>query len=336
MRWMSNYLKDRYQRTVVDSKLSDEVELTCGVFQGAPLGPLLFIIYIDDIAHLLDKEEVFYNIYADDTVIVSSADSDVEAVSKNKDVIGEVEEWCKVNKILLNREKTKHMYIGPDRRIKGEPEEFVVNDVTIERVQNFKYLGVILDDKLIFDKNIERMNSTVNGKLISLARVRKYMDANTSLLLYKQMILPLLDYMCVIVDSSISRIIRKIQPLQNCSIKIILGINRYVSTDEMNMLHVQLSLMKLSERRKMFMLKMMYKYSQYEEYVDQYRPKVELRARPKVKMKVAFTRKERVLKSPYYLCNKLWDQLDHTVQNANTCYEFATAVRKLDLTKFML
>ena len=55
------------------------------------------------------------------------------------------------------------------------------------------------------------------------------------------------------------------------------------------------------------MLKMMYKYSQYEEYVDQYRPKVELRARPKVKMKVAFTRKERVLKSPYYLCNKLWD-----------------------------
>ena len=84
------------------------------------------------------------------------------------------------------------------------------------------------------------------------------------------------------------------------------------------------------------MLKMMYKYSQYEEYVEQYRPKVELRARPKVKMKVAFTRKERVLKSPYYLCNKLWDQLDHTVQNANTCYEFATAVRKLDLTKFML
>ena len=57
------------------------------------------------------------------------------------------------------------------------------------------------------------------------------------------------------------------------------------------------------------MLKIMYRYSQCEECVDQYKPKVELRARPKVKMKIAFTKKERVLKSPHYLCNTLWDQL---------------------------
>ena len=62
--------------------------------------------------------------------------------------------------------------------------------------------------------------------------------------------------------------------LQNRAIKIILGINRYVSTEEMNNLHVQVSLMKLSERRKLFMLKMMYEYSQYEECVDHYKPKV--------------------------------------------------------------
>ena len=70
--------------------------------------------------------------------------------------------------------------------------------------------------------------------------------------------------------------------------------------------------------KRLFMLKMMYKYSQRQEYVEPYKPKMELRAKPKVKMKVSFTKKERVLRSPYYATNRLWDQLDHTVQNLNS------------------
>ena len=85
------------------------------------------------------------------------------------------------------------------------------------------------------------------------------------------------------------------------------------------------------ERRKLFMLKLMFKYSQHEEYVNRNKPKIELRNRPKVKMKLTFTKKDRVLKSPYYLCNKLWDQLDYNLQCLTTIYEFISAVRKLDL-----
>ena len=133
------------------------------------------------------------------------------------------------------------------------------------------------------------------------------MNMGTSLLLYKQMILPLLDYMYIVVNSSTSRVIKKLQPLQNRAVKVILGITMYVSTEEMNRFHVQLSLMKLCDRKKLFMLKMMYKYSQREEYVEQYKPQMELRTRPKVKMKLRNTKKERVLHSPYYLANKLWD-----------------------------
>ena len=73
-------------------------------------------------------------------------------------------------------------------------EEFEIEGETIERVKQSKYLGAILDDKLAFEKNIERVINLVNGKLISLAQLRRYMDLRTSLLLYKQMILPLLDY----------------------------------------------------------------------------------------------------------------------------------------------
>ena len=197
VRWMANYLKGRYQRTIVDSVLSEEVKLNCGVFQGAPLGPLLFIIYINDISMMLDKNNVFYNIYADDTVIVNSDISDKGAMLKNQNAMVKIEDWCTLNKIVLNQKKTKHMYIGPDRKNTDNMEELVVGDDTVERVKKFKYLGVLLDDKLVFDKNIESMMNVVNGKIISLARVRKYMDTSTSLLLYKQMILPFLT-ICVL------------------------------------------------------------------------------------------------------------------------------------------
>ena len=83
----------------------------------------------------------------------------------------------------------------------------------------------------------------------------------------------------------------------------------------------------------MIMLKMMFKYSQCEECVDQYKLKVEFHARPNGKMKIVFTKKKRVLRSPYYLCNKVWEQLNHMVQHLNSCYKFSIALRKVDLAK---
>ena len=142
------------------------------------------------------------------------------------------------------------MYVGPDRKIRGELTELCSEGEIIERVRHFNYLGVIIDEKLNFVKNIEKMISLVNSKIIYIIRIRKYMDMGTSLLLCKQMVLPLLEYMCIVVNSSTVRIIKKLQPLQNRAVKIILGINRYVSTTEMNEFHLQLSLMKLCDGRK--------------------------------------------------------------------------------------
>ena len=66
-----------------------------------------------------------------------------------------------------------------------------------------------------------------------------------------------------------------------------------------------LNLKMLSDRRKLFMLTLMYKFSKDEENVNRYRPEITLRTGPKEKMKLAVTDKERVLRSPYYMCNRL-------------------------------
>ena len=80
------------------------------------------------------------------------------------------------------------------------------------------------------------------------------------------------------------------------------------------------------------MLKLMYKLSQDPENVNRYRPEMLLRTAPKVKMKFDFTDKERVRRSPYYLCNQYWEKIDSAIQTANNIFDFSKQLRKIDLT----
>ena len=86
--------------------------------------------------------------------------------------------------------------------------------------------------------------------------------------------------------------------------------------------HKELNLKMWADRRKLFMLSMMYKMSLEENNVERCGPEMLLRTGPKVKMKIAFTNKERVLRSPYYTCNRLWEKLDSTIQTSKTVVDF--------------
>ena len=199
-------------------------------------------------------------------------------------------------------------------------------------MENFVYLGTNIDNKLSFEKFVNSTVSRVNGRLITFAKIRKLVDVCTSLAIYKQTILPIIDYMSIIVNSSTQRKIKKLQPLQNRALRTIEKCSGYVSTQEMIELHTKFNLKMLNDRRKIFMLKMMYKLSREKEMVNTYRPEMLLRTAPKVKMKIEFTDKEKVRRSPYYMCNQLWDKIDSGVQTANSMLEFTKGLRSIDLS----
>ena len=104
-----------------------------------------------------------------------------------------------------------------------------------------------------------------------------------------------------------------------------------ISTLEMNNLLKELNLKLLENRRKYFMLNLMYKLSKEEDNIERYRPEMLLRTGPNVKMEIAFTNKERVLHCPFYLCNRLWGKLNSNVQLAETAAEFKSNLNKIDL-----
>ena len=128
------------------------------------------------------------------------------------------------------------------------------------------------------------------------------------------------------------------QVLQNRAIRTINNRHNYVSSQELDAMHHELHLDKLDVRRKYFMLKMMHKYSQVAENVDIYRGRNFVRGNRKVKLKLPFSDKTRVLQSPYYrsvhVC--LWNQLDYKLQHIESTQLFGKAVKKLDLKKLKM
>ena len=150
------------------------------------------------------------------------------------------------------------------------------------------------------------------------------------------MIVPLFDYIALIVQSSLQKCIKRLQPLQNRAIRTILCKRGYISTPEMKGYHKILGLHYLENRRKFFMAKMIYKLSKDTRNLDDYRPGLELRAHPKVKMKVPFTKKNRVLNSPYYLCVRIWDQLPVDIQRAPSIMGFINKVKQIDFTSYKI
>ena len=108
--WFEDYFSDRMPYTKVGQVLSSGEPLEHGVYQGSPLGPLLFIIYINDIVRI--HNNVFCNVYADDTEVVNTSKDIEKSVKGSMMVFEHIQKWCLLNNIRVNIKKTKHMLIG--------------------------------------------------------------------------------------------------------------------------------------------------------------------------------------------------------------------------------
>ena len=194
-KWVKNYLSNRKQCTFANNILSDEVRITCGVPQGSVCGPLLFLLYINDISTILKKCKV--SLYADDTVIYYSAISIEEAFPVIQQDLIRLIEWCNLNKLTINCKKTKYCIYGMRSIVKKSRNIDMLlslNGTVLEKVCSYKYLGFILDDQLNFNKHVTEISKIVSHKLYLLSRIRKYLTQNACVNIFKTMVLSLIEY----------------------------------------------------------------------------------------------------------------------------------------------
>lgn len=230
LEWFSEYLKGRSQRTKYGSGVSSEARTKFGVPQGSVLGPLLFILYINDMKRILKYCDI--NLFADDTVIFISADNAIAATELLNCDLECLSKWLMFKKLKLNVSKTKAMVIS-NRRANYDSVRVKMDGVLLERVQEIKYLGVLIDDKLSFKNHIDYTIGKIAKKYGVLCRLREELTQWSKIFLYKALISPHFDFCPSIIYLANEQQMSRLQKLQNKVMRLILRVNRRTPVRDM-------------------------------------------------------------------------------------------------------
>ena len=225
LKWFRSYLTDRKQCCKVNGKLSNIESITCGVPQGSCLGPLLFIIYINDLHLHMKHSDV--NMYADDTSLMFASDSIAHINDCINDDLSYLKSWLQANKLSLNVAKTNSLVVGSRKRLKDISDDraakpyFVVGEENVSVVENIKYLGVIVDKYLSWDEQISAVTKKVSRGLGMLRFSKKYLPIVTVQKMYRSLVEPYFRYSCPVWGVSGINAISRLQKLQNRAARIV-------------------------------------------------------------------------------------------------------------------
>ena len=147
LKWIRNYLTNRHQKVVIGSEVSKTISVTSGVPQGSVLGPLLFLIYIDDVTRVPLSDGTQLVLYANDMLLYREIVCPEDYTVLQND-INTVNNWVKCNYLTFNASKCKYMVISRRRQGYCHPPDLLLGDLCQERVESFKYLGILLSSDL--------------------------------------------------------------------------------------------------------------------------------------------------------------------------------------------
>ena len=195
LKWFSSYLYGRYQQVSISGKLSANKHIKTGVPQGSVLGPLLFMIYINDLA--LETNKSVLDFFADDlTMSVTGTSAATISQDLNTD-IAQLVEWCSNNQMVVHTGKTKAMLVSTSQKQSTtNHREFNlhIGETSINLSDEEKLLGLLIDNTLKWSAQVEATLKKCNSLLYLLSRIKVYLNLHSRKLFFNAYILPHIDY----------------------------------------------------------------------------------------------------------------------------------------------
>ena len=253
LQWFQNYLANRKQRVVVNGQSSSWASVLAGVPQGSVLGPLLFLIYINDITSEVQSSEV--RLFADDTILYIFIDNPIQSAQALNDDLARISQWAREWLVKFSAPKTKTMTISRKRKRQHAPP-LIMNNVTLDEVPSYKHLGVKISNNLLWNEHIEE--TVVNaGKCMDILHALKHkLDRSTLEKLYVAFVRSKLEYANIVWDNCSKQLSDLIESVQYRAGKVVSGAIHRTSHE---LLYKELGWDRLEDRRKKQRLKVLYK-----------------------------------------------------------------------------
>ena len=236
-----SYLTNRRQYTLVNGIKSNCGYVNCGVPQGSVLGPLLFLLYINDIKHAIGCDNV--KLFADDTFLFTNDKNVYAAKEKASNLFEKISRWCVAKQLSINSEKTNFVLFHTKN--KPIPEHFdciQTTFFTINRVKFVQYLGLMIDENLYWHMHAEYVYNSLVKYFGIFNHVKAIISKKIARQLYFAFIHSRIKYGIEVFGDCAKEYLQKLQVIQNKLLKLLLNFDRRMPTNE---LHQQLSLLKV-------------------------------------------------------------------------------------------
>ena len=250
--WFHSYLSDRYQRVVIKGQYSEWIKIQAGVPQGSILGPLLFLIYIDDIIDDIESE-IF--LFADDTSLLEKITNPALSFNKINRDLTKLHNWSKQWLVNFNPTKTKYIVFSKKLHSPDYPP-LQIGGEQLQRVRTHKQLGVIFNESMTWEDHVNENCKKAMNRLVMLKKLGAKIPRKSRFTIYLSYIRPVLEFGFQLYDNSTNEILEKIERTQREALLFVTV--AYKKTSHRELLK-EVGLPSLETRRKSHKIQFIYK-----------------------------------------------------------------------------
>ena len=255
--WFASYLDNRLQCVCCNGALSDLEVIKFGVPQGSNLGPLLFLIYINDLPNV--SSTLFFILFADDTNVFHSHKSLDSLFKTVNEELSLVADWFCANRLTLNLEKTNFIIFKSHRKSMplANQMSLVINGVPITQVITTKFLGVYVDQHLTWKEHIKNISNKIAKNVGIIARSSYLLPQTIRIKLYYSLIFPYLTYCNVVWASNYESRLSRLVILQKRAIRVVARVS---SREHTGPIFSRLKILNIEQIKTFQVGEFMYKY----------------------------------------------------------------------------